>query len=427
MLQRRTHTAGTPYRWPLLEHVRNTPTVIPLPPMTTVARALRAITEYLAAELAVPKATPPEWCEAEWRIARAVAVMQGISGLLATSVSWHGPPGWSQFLQSQHEHITLRQTRIQALQLALADRFREECLPVQALKGAALYLEGIYQAGQRPMADLDLLVPASHARRAARILELLGLRESHRTFKHRVFEAPDAARPSIFGEHSRNGVKVELHERICEILPYRVTDISSRVFHEAPAPGLNTYPSRVALMAHLLLHTAGAMATRTLRLIQLHDINRLARQLEARDWQQFLDWHPWWAWPPLALAERYVGEATPPAVAQAVRVLCPAILRYACARQSLTDVSLSRLWVEALPGIEWARTAGEAATFVARRIVPSAENRSDRRYALATDPSLARGDWGRLSQGRRILRALRTRTPRPWPLHNVRVALAEPA
>lgn len=50
---------------------------------------------------------------------------------------------------------------------------------------------------------------------------------------------------------------------------------------------------------------------------------------------------------------------------------------------------------------------------------------SNRKFALTTDPALARGDWGGLSQGRRLLRAVRTRTPRPWPLHNVREALAQ--
>jgi hypothetical protein len=105
---------------------------------------------------------------------------------------------------------------------------------------------------------------------------------------------------------------------------------------------------------------------------------------------------------------------------------CPLILRRTSARQLLSDVSLSRLWLEAFPGIEWARTIGEAAVFVARRFVPSAQVRSDRKFALTIDPSLAQGDWGGLSQGRRIVRALRARTPRPWPLYNVREAFTEP-
>jgi hypothetical protein len=353
--------------------------------------------------------------------------MHGISGLLAARLRWQGPRGWCQFLESQHEHIAERQRQLQALLAALADRFRQEEVPVQALKGAGLCLQGVYEPGERPMADLDLLSPPHHTERAGAILERLGMPESHRTFKHRVFEAREAGRPSAFGEHSRNGLKVELHERICEVLPYRLTDITGLILPADAAPGLNPYPSRAALMAHLLLHAAGAMASRTLRLIQLHDIDRFGRQLRPQDWQQLLDWHAWWAWPPLTLTQRYFGEGVSTTITAALRALCPPLLRRSCARQQLTDVSLSRLWLEALPGIEWARTTAEAATFIAHRIVPSREVLSERKFALTTDPSLAHGDWGGLSQSRRILRALRAHTPRPWPLHNVRAALAEPA
>jgi hypothetical protein len=178
-------------------------------------------------------------------------------------------------------------------------------------------------------------------------------------------------------------------------------------------------------MAHLLLHAGGGMAYRTLRLIHLHDIALLARRLSPGDWRQLLEWRPWWAWPPLILAERYYGPLAPEAVMASLRAFCQPVLRRTCLRQRITDVSLSRLWLEALPGIEWSRSFGDAATFIVRRIVPDAEIRSDRKFAVATDPSLAQGDWGSLPQGRRILRALRARTPRPWPLHNVRAALAE--
>jgi hypothetical protein len=167
------------------------------------------------------------------------------------------------------------------------------------------------------------------------------------------------------------------------------------------------------------------MAYRTLRLVQLHDIVLLTRRLTVPDWQQLIDWRPWWAAPPLLLIERYYGTVIPQAVMASLRGNCPPILRRMCRRQRLSDVSLSRLWLEAFPGIEWSRTAGEAMRFMARRVVPSAEVRSDRKLAQVTDPSLAQGDWGSLSQGRRILRAMRARTPRPWPLHNVREALAQ--
>jgi Uncharacterised nucleotidyltransferase len=397
-----------------------------LPPLASVANALRTITERLAHELASPRPAAPDWSDFEWRIARAVAAMHGISGLLAEKLPWSGPEGWLEFLHQQREHIARRQLRLRELLSGIAERCERQGIPVQALKGTALHLDGLYEDGQRPMADLDLLTCPRHSVAAAKVLESLGLRESHRTFKHRVFEARDATPPRGFGEHADNGVKVELHERICEPLPYRLTDISRLVSPPVAVPGLNPYPSRPALIAHLLLHAAGGMAYRTLRLIQLHDIVLLARRLTPRDWQQLLDWRPWWAWPPLALAESYYGATAPQAVMASARAYCPPILRRTCARQRLSDVSLSRLWLEAFPGIEWARTAGEAALFIVRRVVPSAEVRSDRKFALTTDPSLAHGDWGGLSQGRRILRAVRARTPRPWPLHNVREALAEP-
>ena len=397
-----------------------------LPPMAAVAEVLRSTTEYLAGELTNPQPAPPNWSEFEWRTARAVAAMHGISGLLAEGLRWRGPDGWSEFLSRQREHIARRQVRLQQLLATVGERFKHEGIPVQVLKGAALHLAGLYCDGQRPMADLDLLTMPQHSERAGEILKSLGLRESHRTFKHRVFEARDTRRTRSFGEDADNDMKVELHERICEPLPYRIVDISQQMCSLEALPGLNCYPSRAALIAHLLLHAAGGMAYRTLRLIQLHDIALLAPRLTTGDWQELMGWRPWWAGPPLALCERYYGPVAPSTVAAAVRAFSPAILRRASARQLLSDVSLSRLWLEAFPGIEWARTAGEALTFIARRIVPSAEVRSDRKFALATDPSLAHGDWGGLSQGRRILRALRARTPRPWPLHNLREALAEP-
>jgi hypothetical protein len=352
--------------------------------------------------------------------------MHGISGVLAGELLWRGPEGWAEFLSRQREHIARRHVRISELLAIVGERFQREGIPVQALKGAALHLEGLYRPGERPMADLDLLTSPQHFVRASEILESLGLRESERTFKHWVFEAPVTARSREFGEHSDNDMKVELHERICEPLPYHLTDISQHVHFPEAVPGLNSYRCRASLMAHLLLHTAGGMAFRTLRLIQLHDIALLAQRMTLSDWQLLLAWQPWWAWPPLALAGRYYGRAPPGPVADALRNLCPAILRRACARQLLSDVSLSRLWLEAFPGIEWARSPREAVMFIARRIVPNAQARSERKHALATDPSLAHGDWGGLPQGHRILRALRARTPRPWPLHNVRAALAEP-
>lgn len=396
-----------------------------LPPPATVHATLRATTERLAAEVAAPRQAPPDWSEFEWCTARAVAAMHGISGLLASGLLWRGPEVWRQFLGEQREHIMRRQVRIQEFLASIGEHFMSQGIPAQALKGAALHFEGLYHAGERPMADLDLLVPPSHAGRAAGALEGLGLRESHRTIKHRVFVPRGTSHPGKFGEHADNDIKVELHERICEPLPLRLTDISHLVFPPALQPGLNPYPSRAALLAHVLLHAAGDMAYRSLRLVQLNDLALLSRRLRAPDWEKMLSWTPWWAWPPLTLTELYYGPLVPREVIASTRACCPAILRRACARQRLSDVSMSRLWLEAFPGIEWARSVGEAISYMRCRIVPGREQLARRRLALQSEPSLGAGDWSGLSQGRRVVRFLTSRTPRPWPLYNVQAALTQ--
>ena len=99
------------------------------------------------------------------------------------------------------------------------------------------------------MADLDLLTSPQHLVRASEILETLGLHESLRTFKHRVFQESVTATARSFGEHADNDLKVELHDRICEPLPRHLTDITQQVWFHGAVPGLNPYPSHAAFMA----------------------------------------------------------------------------------------------------------------------------------------------------------------------------------
>src|SRR5690348_13490143 len=92
-----------------------------LPPLSSVAAALRLVTEHLASELADPKPAAPDWSEFEWGAARAVASMHGISAVLAEKLLWCGPQEWSAFLCRQREHIAHRQVRLQELLATLAD------------------------------------------------------------------------------------------------------------------------------------------------------------------------------------------------------------------------------------------------------------------------------------------------------------------
>jgi hypothetical protein len=299
-----------------------------------------------------------------------------------------------------------------------------------ALKGAALHAIGLYTAGERPMADCDLLVRPPDLERAIQTLEGLGFHQTYATWKDRTFEPSDAPTPGRLGESSDNAIKIELHDRVGDVLPLRPIDISGCLFASDPLPGMNLYPSRASLMLHLLLHAAGAMASRSLRLINLHDIALLCRRTTANDWQDVMRLAeaaggPWWVFPPLALTARYYSSLVPPWTLDAFAPDCPGPLRKAVCRQTLSDLSFSHLWIGPFPGIRWARSFREALEYLAQRIVPGAEALRTREQFVNTQPCLAESEWGHLSQTRRILRWLRSRPPRPGTMRVVREALMQ--
>ena len=69
--------------------MRASPNGVPRP--AVLQAALRKTTETLACELAHPSTAAPDWSEFEWRVAKAVAAMHGVSPLLSTSAPLAGP------------------------------------------------------------------------------------------------------------------------------------------------------------------------------------------------------------------------------------------------------------------------------------------------------------------------------------------------
>ena len=393
--------------------------------LTSLQRCLHRVTERLARELASPCARSPDWSDFEWSVAPAVAGIHGVSPLLASVLQWSGPPAWSEFLQAQREHTRARHARIQDLLQKLAKRATSAGVAFVALKGAALHAMGIYQPGYRPMSDIDLL--SSDTERATQLLRGLGYRWVLRTPKHDVFEPHDWQPTGNLGEHRDNGIRIELHNRILEALPLRETDISYRIYPQRPHPGLNDYPSTAALMSHLVLHAAGAMALQSIRLLHLHDMARVAARMSRSDWSEFLRHEPgeppWWALPPLALTARYFNTI-PAEVLAAVEPCCPWVLRSHSRSQTLSGVSLSNLWITAFPGIEWSQSVRDLMRFARARILPTRETLEARRNLAAMEPSLSGGEWAELSQSRRILRWLTSRPARTETLAAIHAALA---
>jgi hypothetical protein len=401
-----------------------------IPQPVALEGILRKITEALAEELASPTQVAPAWSEFEWIVARAVAAMHGISPLLARALRWQGPAGWTGFLEEQRAHTAKRHVRIDDLLLRLDQRAREAGVAAVALKGVALHAFGMYQAGERPMADVDLLVRPADMPRTAKMLESLGYTESYQTWKECVFTPVDEQEPAALGEHSNNGIKIELHERISEKLPLRITDISEHVFPSQPQPGLNAYPSRASLMIHLLLHAAGCMAFQSLRLLHLHDLARLSSEMTEDDWTAVLKAgergdRPWWAFPPLNLASRYFPFNIPVGVLTELADECPYLLARASRHRTLCDVSYSHLWVDAFPGMEWSQSLREALRYVASRVRPGAKHIEYRAHVAKAEAWANRGQWSRLSQSRRILQWITSRPTRPVTMHAVHAALAQ--
>ncbi|OOG41322.1 nucleotidyltransferase family protein [Rhodanobacter sp. C05] len=401
-----------------------------LPPLKTVRSGLRRTTEALATELVQPGSSMPEWSELEWQLASAAAAAHGVSPLLCKFSRWRNPK-WTLFLASQREHVEHRHRRIAALLERIDVDARVAGLAIVPLKGSALHALEIYAPGERPMADIDLLVCESDAERAGKLLQDLGYVESFVAWKHRVFKPATGQPAAGLGEHRDTPVNIELHTRIQERLPVSAVDITGRIYPRQPRPGLNSYPSTGALMNHLLLHAAGNICNRSLRLLHLHDIALLSARMSASDWNILWDEHasesPWWALPPLRLVARYYKNAVPETVFARMERDCPALLRTISRHQTLTQVSCSDLWLHALAGIEWSRSFREVGRYVRNRVRPPGETIKERDDMVRTQFWLHGQSWVRQNQGRRILALLTRPVPRMDTLYVVRAALESPA
>jgi hypothetical protein len=406
-------------------------TIINLPPIAKIGAALVDVTETLAGQLTSPTDEPQHWGDFEWRVARAVAAMQGVSSQLQAGLRWAGPPGWRQFLDEQRDHVAARHRNISQLLEKIDAGAQKEGIPLVALKGAALHANGVYEPGERPMADVDLLVGEPDVKAATRLLATCGYEASSNTWRHQLFESR-LHRGSVvsFGEHADNPIKIELHTRIRERLPIHEIDITQFVSSSNARSGLNAYPSVASLMMHLLLHAAGNMRAHALRLIQLYDIARLAARFGCSDWEDLLMSRPnneplWWAVAPLMLVARYFPASIPQSVIARLDAECPWLLRKIVRHQRLADVSWSNIKAYALPGIEWSRTPWEAIEFIVSRILPGRDTRVELRHFTAHHPGATTVPWYGLSQGARILHWIFLKSPRVQTLLMVRAALSE--
>lgn len=398
-----------------------------LPSLPVLQHAVRKTTELLAHELALPSTIAPRWSDIEWRVAEAVAVMQGVSALLANRLRWQGPPRWQHFLEEQKQQTFLRRERIEVLLGSLDREARKAGVPLITLKGAALHGIDAYPRGDRPMSDVDLLARETDIDTVKGILQTLGYRPGAPQPNGQIFEPLRRPQHRRFGEHVDHPIEIDLHTRIAERLPVAVADITRQEFPADAVAGLNGYPSEGALMRHLLLHAANNIRTRALRFIQLYDIALLSSRFGRQQWQELTECEGgtaglWWAYAPLMITARYFPSRVPDSVLAAAATRCPWLLKKLSRRHTLTEVSWSKLRFQAFPGAEWCRTPAQILRFAAERAFPGHTGGAAPNLYVSR-PYFSASRWHTLSRFDRALRWAFSSPTRVQSMYPIRVAL----
>lgn len=400
-----------------------------LPPFPVIESALRRTTERLVREVATPDSSAPDWNEFEWAVARAACSIQGISALLASRLRWRGPAAFHDFLDTQLARSRQRDQKIVALLGRLNEVFGAAGIPYIPLKGSAVRSLGVYQPGERPQSDVDLLLHSDHLAAARGALETLGYQFLYSSRRHDVYMPVEHVSRVEFGEHPDNRLYIELHTRITESLPIETMDITTSICPVFEKPGAGSYSSLAALLRHVALHAAGCMRANAMRFIQLHDIAQLAHRMSAADWRELVGptrGNSWWLFPPLALTARYLPGSVPAGMLSELRAVCPRRLRERFETASVYEVSWSNLRIPALPGREWARTPRDTLRFARSRLFPSRVALEElNAQTVVAQPHLTARRWYGVSHAERILRWLFTRTPRMQTISVVSAALRE--
>ena len=395
----------------------------PLPPSPFIRAALKTTVERIALELNKPQPRAPEWSEFEWRVAMAVAVMHGVSGLLAGRLQWHGPESWQTFLAEQLHQGQLRQQRTRELLDVIDVAAVQAQLPLMALKGSALLNLGLYAPGERPMSDIDLLCRVSDFEATEQLIEATGYEAGAAIWKHREYAPTGIGKERAFGEHIRNPIKIELHDHIAERLPLRETAITEQLFPREAQAGLNAYPSLTALMRHLLLHAAGNVCMQGIRLIHLHDIAALAGRLHAEDWNELLQPGDRWMGPPLAFTDHCFPGRIPQKQLGLALQQCAPLLRRASVRYRLDKHSISRWSMPRLPGLEWSDSMAEAGRCIATRFYPGRQALAQDKESALRQIQLTTTGWAQTPRWQKAFRVLAGRASHPMTLYSLQRAL----
>lgn len=324
------------------------------------------LSAVLAEDTACVSAAPP----ADWGQALPLLGAHGLAPLLYSRLrncSASLPPTLLAALAEAWRASAVRSLRMEIELGRLLDGLAAAGVPCLLLKGAALGRLVYASPAERPVSDLDLLVPRAGLAPAAAVLARLGYRlpgPSARGPIGRWFYRWRAELPAVGRSSENRGLLVELHWSLVELPYYMVRIDMAEAWQQArPLPGL---PAALAPdPAVLLLHACAHLAlhhSRDPRLIWLVDVDRLARS--ELDWGRVLRLAQAWGLglavaACLSAAGHWLATPIPGSVFAALAAL-PAD-PVAAAMWGLGD--------EKLPGRWWRRAWATWAAFDARQRV----------------------------------------------------------
>jgi hypothetical protein len=212
----------------------------------------------------------------------------------------------------------------------IADALGAQGIPLIPLKGLATGRLVYGSAAERPIGDLDLLIPLEHMAAARRTLRAIGYQGIGWAGLDRLARWQHAYRselPLLCTQPDRYGLVTELHWSLLEI-PYYIARINMGDVWAQATPALGHAGILRPDPATLLIHGAAHMAlhhSRELRLIWLVDLDRLARWPRL-DWQAVLRQTEAWGLGTavhhaLAAAQGWLGSPVPDEAAQRLAAL----------------------------------------------------------------------------------------------------------
>lgn len=296
---------------------------VPSPWLSWLGEALRPGTRPLSALPALDAET-----------VASVLNFHGVAPLLYLRLRsdplWHRlTPTLQQELAASYQLNTVRSFLLQEEVTRIAAALAAQPTPVMLLKGLALAQAVYDNLAERPVNDLDLLLPAAQIDTAQQALADLGYRAVGLRWLGRWQRRYRSELPMVCADQSgpRAGLLAELHWSLVES-PYYVDRVATEAIWRRSRPAAWPPDARLPDLSTLLLHSAAHMAlhhSQHLRLIWLVDVDRLARRPDL-DWDDVLARAAAWGFglalqAALEAGNIWLGTPSPAAVRERLAVL----------------------------------------------------------------------------------------------------------